>query len=66
MEKVIVDESVCIGCGFCAANKPEVFDMNDDGYAFTKEEKNKEINDEIMETLEGCPVGAIKLINDEK
>lgn len=62
MEKVIVDKNICIGCGFCAANLEEVFKMDDDDLAVTT---NNEINDtnkeEIMDILEGCPVGAIKI-----
>lgn len=72
MEKLIVDEDICIGCGFCCASKPNVFDMNDEDRAYVLEEKDDinniedEEKDEIMDILEGCPVGAIKIESIEK
>jgi ferredoxin len=72
MKKVIVDDSVCIGCGFCYSSKPEIFNMNDEGYAFTKEEKNnienmsEEEKNEVIDIVEGCPVEAIKIVEEEK
>ena len=68
MKKVIVDDSVCIGCGFCYSSKPEIFDMNDEGYACTKDEENNfsnmsdEVKEEVTDIVEGCPVGAIKIV----
>lgn len=67
MEKLMVDNDICIGCGFCCASKPNVFDMNDEDRAYVKEDKhdiNKmrpEEKDEVMDIVEGCPVGAIKI-----
>lgn len=64
MEKIVVDDNICIGCGFCFSSS-EKFEMNEDGKAEAKDidlsnldetEKNN-----ILEIKEGCPVGAIKL-----
>lgn len=71
MEKIIVDKDICIGCGFCAASNENVFEMGDDS-AYTKENNNiiNQMNDEekeeVMDILEGCPVGAIKVENEDK
>lgn len=71
MEKIIVDENICIGCGFCAASNENVFDMGEDT-AYTKENNNliakmsDEEKEEVMDILEGCPVGAIKVENEDK
>ena len=70
MEKLIVDDNICIGCGFCCASKSEVFDMNGEDRAYVKKENISEMNDEekeeIMDIVEGCPVGAIKIENQEE
>lgn len=66
MKKVIVDDNVCIGCGFCAASS-NIFDMNDEDRAYTKDNENiidnltDEEKEEIMDIVEGCPVGAIEI-----
>lgn len=66
MEKIIVDQDVCIGCGFCAGNLEEVFEMDSNDLAKTKEnnnnldQMNEEIKEKSLDILEGCPVGAIK------
>lgn len=63
MKKLIVDENVCIGCGFCCASNPEVFDMNDEDRAYTKETIDMETaqnKEELNDIMEGCPVGAIQ------
>lgn len=71
MEKIIVDENICIGCGFCAASNDKVFDMGENT-AYTKEDNNlidkmnEEEKNEVMDILEGCPVGAIKVENENK
>lgn len=70
MEKIIVDENICIGCGFCAASNENVFDMGEDT-AYTKEDKNilnemsEDEKEEVLDILEGCPVNAIKVENED-
>lgn len=57
--KASVDQDLCIGCGLCAGNAPEVFRLNDDG----KAEAYKEVEDiektSVQEAIDGCPVAAI-------
>jgi len=64
MEKVIVDKDICISCGFCCAACPDIFDMDDDDKAISKDDKNivdDNNKDEVIDIVEGCPVGAIKI-----
>ena len=70
MEKFEVNKNVCIGCGACTAVAPSTFQFGEDGLAETiegKKEKEKlseeELN-EAMDALEGCPVSAITLENE--
>ena len=37
MKKIYVDDDTCIGCGFCCANCPDVFEMSDAGRAVAKD-----------------------------
>lgn len=64
MKKLIVDDNICIGCGYCFSSN-DIFEQNDEGFACVKESnidniKNDEL-EEIMDIKEGCPVGAIKI-----
>lgn len=63
--KYIVEESACIGCGSCVSICPEVFEFNDEGYAFAKEvEITEDLDGQAMEALESCPTSAIKKVNE--
>lgn len=74
MEKVKVNQDVCIGCGACTAIASDVFAFNDDGFACANEEANtidtmeEELKNDVMDALEGCPTNAIFIeeIEDEK
>ncbi|MDD4036506.1 MAG: ferredoxin [Bacilli bacterium] len=64
--KVKIIEDACIGCGACEAAVPEVFQLNDAGIATVKNEKiTKENEDEVMDAVEACPVGAIEIDEEE-
>ena len=71
MKKFKVNEN-CISCGACVAIAPEVFDFNDDMQASAKKENNiidkmdDETKEKAMNALEGCPVSAIELIDDDE
>ena len=65
--KLIVKDDVCIGCGACCAICPDCFDMNDEGIATTiVDEISEEFEDDAKDALEGCPVGAIEEVKEEK
>ncbi|MDD3048929.1 MAG: ferredoxin [Bacilli bacterium] len=60
--KVLINKDSCIGCGACSSICPEVFDMNDDGVAITKDKEGNVPEREIesaTSALENCPTGAI-------
>ena len=59
-----VNGEICIGCGACAAICPDVFEINDDGIAFTKDvAENNDSNEDVIEAVESCPTGAIEIEN---
>ena len=70
MKKVKVDQDTCIGCGYCFSTLEEVFTVDDNDLAKTKEDNNilDKMNDEQKETVldivEGCPVNAIKITEE--
>ncbi len=56
----------CIGCGACQAVCPEVFEINDDGYATTiVDEVSDDLTDDAIDAKEGCPVNAIEEVSDD-
>ena len=65
--EVKVNKDACIGCGACQAVCPEVFELDDDGYAKTiKNEIKDEEKDAVIEASEGCPTSAIKVKIDQE
>lgn len=55
-----VNEDACIGCGACQALVDEVFDINDDGFAYVKEDVDtSKYEEEVNEAIDNCPTGAI-------
>ncbi|AGC68685.1 ferredoxin [Thermoclostridium stercorarium subsp. stercorarium DSM 8532] len=64
--KAFVDKDVCIGCGLCTDLCPEVFSMDDDGTATAiDEEISEDTEDAAREAAEQCPVGAIKIDEED-
>lgn len=64
---VKVNEDTCIGCGACQALVPDVFDINDDGFAYVMEDADVEkFEEEVNDAIDGCPTGAIVRANEEK
>ena len=66
MEKVIVDENTCLGCGFCFSSCDK-FKMNDEGRAEANidlSKLNDEEKEEVLNVKEGCPVGAIEIVKE--
>ncbi len=65
MEKIKVNEDMCIGCGACTAIASDVFSFNDDGYAKADENNNvldnmdENLKNDCLDAMESCPVGAI-------
>ena len=64
MKKVKVCSEECIGCGACIAVDSEHFDFdNENGCSKVISENNIEENATLMEAIDSCPVGAIKLFD---
>jgi len=59
MANVTIDEALCTGCGLCAANCPDVFEMTDDNKA--KVISTESSSCDISQTASECPVDAIKV-----
>lgn len=58
MAKVTIDEALCTGCGLCAANCPDVFEMKDDNKARIK---GADGDCDLNQAASECPVEAIKV-----
>lgn len=66
MKKFKVNDN-CISCGACVAIAEDTFEFNDDMQAVaTKNNILDKMDDALknraMDALEGCPVGAIELV----
>ena len=59
--RVTVDEETCIGCGLCAEECPEVFEMNDDKARVKVDEVPDDATKSCEEAAENCPVEAIQM-----
>lgn len=63
--KVIVDADSCKGHGICTTLCPEVFTLNDDGYAEAiGEEIPADLHEAVTTAGDACPEWAIKIIDD--
>jgi len=57
--KIKVDEDSCVGCGACAAQYSEFFEMDDNtGKAVPTQMKFDEVDTDVADV---CPVGAIEV-----
>ncbi len=57
-----VDQDLCIGCGMCVSLCEKVYELAEDtGKAFIKDSEafSKVTEEELEETKQECPVGAI-------
>lgn len=60
--KPIVDRDLCIGCGACEEECPEVFELKDDGIAFViKEHPGHESYGCVRDAADACPTDAISI-----
>lgn len=58
---VKVNQDLCISCGLCVSNCPEVFSWNDDDKAqAVNEQVGSEIEDCVQDAADGCPTDAIE------
>ena len=70
MEKIVINNEACIGCGACTAIAGEVFEFNDEGYAEVIKENslienmNENLKNDVIDAIEGCPTSAIEKIKE--
>jgi ferredoxin len=57
--RVIVDPNKCQGYGVCAEICPDVYKLNDQGFAYVEADAPAELESAIMEARDNCPVEAI-------
>ncbi|MCK5149160.1 ferredoxin [bacterium] len=57
--KFKVDQELCIGCGACEADCPEVFELDDDKSQVILDPVPKELQASALDAEESCPVQAI-------
>ena len=57
--KISIDKNLCIGCGTCVAIASKTFKLDSDGKAEVSEPAGDKERT-IKETIDSCPVSAIK------
>jgi len=54
-----IEKEKCIGCGACVSICNFVFEFNDDGLVFVKNQPDEKNLENAIEALESCPTNAI-------
>ncbi|MFA5142957.1 MAG: ferredoxin [Candidatus Omnitrophota bacterium] len=59
MANISIDGSLCTGCGLCASNCPDCFEIGDDNVA--RVIAGKAMSPEAKDMADQCPVSAINV-----
>lgn len=65
MKKIIVDKTLCIGCGACVAIDENHFEFDSDGLSVAKNEDVNNVDPTLASAIETCPTSAIKVAEVE-
>ena len=58
-----IDRNTCMGSGNCSFWAPNVFDLDDEGYAFVMDAAG-DPEDKVILAAQGCPTQAITVRRD--
>lgn len=59
--EVKVDQDLCISCGLCVSNCPDIFTWNDEDKAeAVKVNVDDDLEDCVRDAADGCPTDAIE------
>ncbi|MDQ7772033.1 MAG: ferredoxin [Elusimicrobiales bacterium] len=58
--KVSIDKEACIGCGLCASEQPDIFEMDADKAIVKSADVPAGKEDACKATAGNCPVSCIK------
>jgi ferredoxin len=56
---VKIDAEACTGCGLCTDSVPDIFKMGDDVAEVTKSNVPSDLEDDVKDAADNCPVEAI-------
>lgn len=65
MEKLIVDQDCCVGCGMCLDTANMVFDMDDSNLAYVFKQPTEDVLDLVEEAIDDCPGSAIQWVEED-
>jgi ferredoxin len=64
--KIVVDYDECASNGVCMGMAPEVFEVRDDGFLYVLDEHpGPALQEKVRQAANGCPTGAITIVEDE-
>jgi ferredoxin len=64
--KIIVDHGKCSALGVCESVAPELFEVQDDGTLVVLDEHPRGGTcDAAREAVDGCPTGALAIVEDD-
>ena len=65
--KIVVDYDECASNAVCMGIAPEVFEVRDDGFLYVLDEHpGEELREQVRQAANGCPTGAITIVEDDE